>query len=441
LDYVEIKPKEFAAEVKVDEGAIKAYFDEHRENYRIAAKRNFVYVRFVPRDYLNEVDPTDTEIEEFYRLHQDDYKQPKKVRARHILFRISEKAQTSEIQKVLAEARKVFALARKGDDFAGLARKYSEDSTASKGGDLGYFKREDMVKPFADSAFSLKKGEISDLVRTRFGLHIIKVEDIEDESLQPLAEVKEAVLQSFKEEGASEIARQRAETFIDASRALDDLLKVAADQGLEVKESGFVAASEPIPQLGPYLEINEVIFSLQPQEFSPVLSVGADQLVAQLAGIEDSRLQEFTEVQEKVRQDWRAVQSRGIASKKAEEWFATSRKEGTLAEVARRNKLEIKKTGLFTAISPAQPLGNQRDLIITAFALTPEQPVAPEVYEVNDTFIIIQLQAREPASEEEFQKAKDNLARQLLQVKKEQTFSRWVTGRRQQSDIKILQEL
>jgi peptidyl-prolyl cis-trans isomerase D len=333
------------------------------------------------------------------------------------------------------------ALARKGDDFATLARKYSKDSTASKGGDLGYFTRTDMVKPFADVAFSIQKGEISDLVRTRFGLHIIKVEDIKESVPQPLDEVREAVIRSLKEERARDIALQRAEAFIDESRALDDLQKAAAAQGLEVKETGFFAADEAIPQLGRYSEINEIIFSLQPMEVSPALALGEARVVAQLMEIQDSRIPELAEVLEKVRKDWTAEQSRILARKQAEEWLETARQEGTLAEVARRNKLEIRKTDPFTALSPAGLLANQRDLVITAFALTPEEPVAPEVYEIDNTFAIFQLEDREPAPEEEFQKEKDNLARNLLQIKQEQTFNLWITARRQQSDIKILQEL
>jgi hypothetical protein len=80
-------------------------------------------------------------------------------------------------------------------------------------------------------------------------------------------------------------------------------------------------------------------------------------------------------------------------------------------------------------------------MVITAFSLTPEQPVPSEVYEVNGTFIIMQLEESQPASENGFQQEKDNLAKQLLQAKKEQTFSRWINGRRQQADIKMLQEL
>ena len=441
LAYVQIDPQDFKNQVKVDEEAVRDYFDKHRENYRLADKRNILYVRFVPQDYLAEVEVTDQEIEEFYQLHQDDYREPKKVHARHILFRISENAKTAEIQEILDRAKKVLDLARKGDNFAELARKYSDDSTASKGGDLGYFKSGDMVKPFADSAFSLKKGEISDLVRTRFGVHIIKVEDIKEEAVKPLAAVKETVRQSLKEERSREIALQRADSFIDLSRALDDLQKAAAEAGLEVKESGLFAAEEPVPQLGRHPEINDIIFALRPKEISPAFSIGDDQLVAQLVEIQDSRLEEFAEAQERVQEDWITEQSEVLARKQAQEWLETARQEGNLAEVARRNKLKINKTGLFTTISPAPPFGNQRDMVITAFSLTPEQPVPSEVYEVDGKFIILQLEDSQPASENGFQKEKDSLAKQLLQAKKEQTFSRWINGRRQQADIKMLQEL
>ena len=441
LAYVQIDPQDFKNQVKVDEEAVRDYFDKHRENYRLADKRNILYVRFVPQDYLAEVEVTDQEIEEFYQLHQDDYLEPKKVHARHILFRISENAKTAEIQEILDRAKKVLDLARKGDNFAELARKYSDDSTASKGGDLGYFKSGDMVKPFADSAFSLKKGEISDLVRTRFGVHIIKVEDIKEEAVKPLAAVKENVRQSLKEERSREIALQRADSFIDLSRALDDLQKAAAEAGLEVKESGLFAAEEPVPQLGRHPEINDIIFALRPKEISPAFSIGDDQLVAQLVEIQDSRLEEFAEAQERVQKDWITEQSEVLARQQAQEWLETARQEGSLAEVARRNKLKINKTGLFTTISPAPPFGNQRDMVITAFSLTPEQPVPSEVYEVDGKFIILQLEDSQPASENGFRKEKDSLAKQLLQAKKEQTFSRWINGRRQQADIKMLQEL
>jgi peptidyl-prolyl cis-trans isomerase D len=441
LAYALIDPDDFKDKVELNEEAVRGYFDKYRENYRLPAQRNMLYVRFIPRNYVEDVSLTEEDVEEYYRLHQDDYKQPKKVRARHILFRIAQGAKTSDIQEIQRKAQRVLEMARRGDDFAKLARKYSEGPTASKGGDLGYFTRGQMAEPFADSAFSLEKGEISDLVRTRFGLHIIKVEDIREESSQPLPEVRQAVLKSLKEDRAGEIAWRRAQSFADQSRALDDLQKAALEHDLEVKESGFFAVDEPIPTLGRFPGVSDIIFSLQPREISPVLSVGEDQLVAQLVEIQDSRLQDFAEVEDKVRQAWIGEQSRNLAHQQALEWLETARKQKSIDSLAHSNNLEIKETGLFTAVSPAKSLENQRELVVAAFALTPDQPVLSNVYELDGKFAIVQVEQHQAASEQEFREQKETLAAQLLQAKQEQTFNRWITARRQQSDIRILQEL
>jgi peptidyl-prolyl cis-trans isomerase D len=441
LAYLQIEPEEFIDQVKVDEEALKDYFQEHREEYRLEAKRNVVFVRFSPQDYLQEVDPSEAEVEDYYRLNPDNYREPPKVRARHILFRLPEKPSPAKTQVVREKALEVLALARKGDDFAILAEKYSEGPTAPKGGDLGYFTRTDMVEPFSDAAFSMKKGEISDLVQTRFGFHIIKVEDIQEDSIKPLEEVKEDIIRSLQEEGARDIVRQKAQSFADKARALDDLAQAAVDMGLKSTESGFFAANESIPQLERQDDLADVFFSMQIKEITPALGLEDGEVVAQLLEIQDARLPEFAEVKEEVTADWIAAQSKVLARKQAEEWLTEARQRGNLEELARDNNLELKETGLFAALSPVPPLSGQPDLVVTAFALTEEQPVVPEVSEVSDNFYLFQLKERRPASEEEFQEAKNNLADNLLQVKRDEALKRWVEARRQQSDVKILQEL
>jgi peptidyl-prolyl cis-trans isomerase D len=441
LVYVQILPNRFADRVDVDEKAIESYFEEHLESYRVAARRNIVYVRFTPDELVNEIEVTDAEVEAYYQLHQNDYHQPKKVRARHILFKLPQKTVDSQVQAVEKRAQKVLASARKGDDFADLARKHSEDTSASKGGDLGYFGRSDMVKPFADAAFSLEEGEISDLVRSRFGFHIIKVEHIQQDLVRPLAEVRESVIQSVKKDRARELAQERAESFVDETRALDDLREAAAAWDLSAAESGFFAANNAIPQLGRQPEFSELIFSLEPKEVSPVLSIREDKVVAQLLEIQDSRLPDFSEVKEAVKADWVVERSEELARKQAQEWLSSAREENSIIPLARRHGLELKRTGPITSLSTVPVLGNQRDLLVTAFALVPEQPVAPEVYEIGGTFVIVQLQAREPAPEAGFDNEKDAVARRLLEIKRQQAFRRWLTAQRQQSEVKILQEL
>jgi len=441
LAYALINPASFTDQVKLDREAITRYFDEHRESYRLPATRKVVYVRFSPRDYLDEVKPSEGEIEDYYRLHQDEYQQPKKVRARHILFRIPANATTPQIQAIVDRAKNVLNQAQGGEDFAALARKYSEDTSAGNGGDLGYFSQTEMEKPFAEAAFSLKKGEISDLVRTRFGIHIIKVEDIRDAVSSPLADVRERVVNALKQEKAADIARDRARSFADAARVTEDLNKAAAVEHLQPKEAGPFAANAPIPGLGSAPDLNKALFSLQIRDISRPLDVGQAQIVAQIVEIEESRLPDFDAAKEGVTRDWVAEEGKRLARQRAEEVLKLARQDGDLAAVARRYGLSIAETGPFTFFSPAPALGNNRELVTAAFALTPEHPIAADPFDVRGNIVLIQLRSREPASEEKVQNEKDALAERLREAKQESVFQRWLTSLRQQADIKVLQKL
>ena len=441
LAYVMINPASFTDQVKLDGDAISRYFADHRESYRLPATRKIVYVRFSPRDYLDAVKPSEAEIEDYYRLHQDEYQQPKKVRARHILFRIPANATTPQIQAIVDRAKNVLNQAQGGEDFAALARKYSQDTSAGNGGDLGYFSEKDMEKPFAEAAFSLKKGEISDLVRTRFGIHIIKVEDIRDAVSSPLADVRERVVTALKQEKAADIARDRARSFADAARVAEDLNKAGAAEHLQIREAGPFAANAPVPGLGSAPELNKALFSLQVRDISRPLSLGQDQIVAQIVEIGESRLPDFDEAKERVTKDWVAEESKRLARQRAEEILKVTRQEGGLAGVARRYGLNIAETGPFPFFSPAPALGNNRELVTAAFALTPEHPVASDPFDVRGNIVLIQLRSREPAPEETVQNEKDALAERLREAKQESAFQRWLTSLRQQADIKVLQKL
>jgi peptidyl-prolyl cis-trans isomerase D len=441
LTYVLINPASFTDQVKPDEKAIAQYFADHRHSYRLPATRRIVYVRFAPRDYLGEVKPSEAEIEDYYRLHQDEFQQPKKVRARHMLFRIPANATTAQIQAIVDRAKNVLNQARQGEDFAALARKYSEDTSAANGGDLGYFSEKDMERPFAEAAFSLKKGEISDLVRTRFGIHIIKVEDIREGVRAPLADVREQVVAAIKQEKAADIALDRARAFADAARVAEDLSKAAAAEHLQTREAGPFAANAPIPGLGSVPEVNKALFSLQVKEISRPLPVGQDQIVAQVVAVEESRLPDFDEVKDRVTKDWVAEESKKLARQRAEEILKVALQERELAGAARRYGLNIAETGPFSFFSPAPALGNNRELVTVAFALTPEHPVAPNPADVRGNILLIQLRSREPVPEEKLQSEKDALAKRLLQAKEEAVFQRWLTSVREQADIKVLQKL
>jgi parvulin-like peptidyl-prolyl isomerase len=173
---------------------------------------------------------TDEELKEHYEKNKQRYVEPEKIKASHILFKVekntlkpeelkkmtpeqrkeSEKKATAAAKKSAeAKAKKVLKKAKKkGADFAELAKQYSEGPTATKGGDLGYFSKRRMVKPFSEAAFKMKVGDVSDLVETRFGFHIIKVFDKKPEVQKPFEEVSEQIRRSLEGRRKNDMRRQ-----------------------------------------------------------------------------------------------------------------------------------------------------------------------------------------------------------------------------------------
>ena len=138
------------------------------------------YLKFEPGNYVAKVEISEDEISEYYEEHPDEFQNPKTVEARHILIKVGQDAADEEVAKAKDKIQDILKKARSGQDFAELARQYSEGPSKDKGGLLGSFRREAMVKPFADKAFSMQAGDISEPVRTRFGWHIIKVEKVNE---------------------------------------------------------------------------------------------------------------------------------------------------------------------------------------------------------------------------------------------------------------------
>jgi peptidyl-prolyl cis-trans isomerase C len=155
---------------------------------------------------------TDKETKAFYDNHPDLFKQPEQVRAGHILIKIEPGADQQKKALAMEKIKKVQKELKDGQDFAELAKKYSEDKASSaKGGDLGYFTRGEMVKPFEDAAFGLKPNEVSDIVETQFGYHLIKVYDKKPGKILAYGEIKDLLAQRLRQEKT----QQEAAKYID----------------------------------------------------------------------------------------------------------------------------------------------------------------------------------------------------------------------------------
>lgn len=202
----------FNALLKKNDVGLDEYKSQIKEQILLRKVQNFA-VR--SRVQLNE-----KEIEEYYAKNIDKFKEPDEVKARQIFFLTEENSPPEEVNKVRNKAEAVLRMAKSGADFAELASKYSEDVSGEKGGDLGFFKRGEVLPAIEKAAFSLNEDEISELVRTKYGFHIIKVEKLRVSQEKPLAAVKDKIKEALFRKKAEEKLEQwlnelREDAFIE----------------------------------------------------------------------------------------------------------------------------------------------------------------------------------------------------------------------------------
>ena len=182
--------------MNLSEDAIKSQF-----------KRDRAIQEFMDKEFIEKVTISDKEIKAYYDSKRDLFKQPEQVRASHILVSVDSKGGASQKAEARKKIEKIQQKLHKGEDFAALAKEFSQCPSSAKGGDLGYFKRGQMVKPFEEAAFALNPGEVSDIVETRFGYHLIKVVGKKAEGTIAYEDVKDRLGQYLKQEkGKKEVS-------------------------------------------------------------------------------------------------------------------------------------------------------------------------------------------------------------------------------------------
>ncbi len=227
-----LKNADFASKVNITDEMVKAYYEKNSANFEVPEAVKAEYVILNAEALAAQVSVNDTEINEFYKANAKQFTTEEQRSARHILIAASEKAAPADKEKARAKAQALLEQIRKNPDlFAKLAKENSDDPGSKEaGGDLGVVAKNAMVKPFEDAVFRLKKDEISDLVQTQYGYHIIQLTSLSAGSVKPLAEVKDQIVADIKKQKAGKAYGEAVEAFTDAVYQQPDSLKGVADK-------------------------------------------------------------------------------------------------------------------------------------------------------------------------------------------------------------------
>ena len=430
--YISFDTEEMLAD-RIPRKDLKTFFDENREAYRKPEQRKIRFAR-IP------IDPEAVEVsEEQIQSRLPDVTDTVQVRARHILIRVPDEAQEAELEK---KARRILQEARSGKDFGQLARQYSEDTAnAQSGGDLGFFGRGKMVPEFEEVAFSLRPGEIGDLVRSPFGFHIIQVVEaphLDANQRRPIAEFQ------LRQELASQQAQELAKQISDQLKGGTSLEEVAQDHGLAVRESDYFGLGDTIPGLYARSDFNQRVFNLTKGQTTEPYQASGTYLVAELVDIRPLEMAKFEDVIDRVRTDYRSSKGHELAREKATQFSRQARQQSRFEALSKEQGLPLTTTAFFKKGATIDdtlkfsPLLHDR-----AFTMKVGEVSAP--IRVTTKYVVFQVVDKSELDERKLEAEKPQLRGELEAQKRNAFFQSYIQNvieqLRNQDRITINQEL
>ncbi len=441
VDYVNFNPERYTGINPAGED-LKAFFDRNKEAYKTEDKIKIGYLMFEPGSYASKATVEEKDINEFYEANIDKFKRPKTVEARHILLKVEEGESTEVVEEKRIKAGNILKMIKEGQPFEDLAKKYSDCPSRSQGGFLGAFQKKDMVEPFAGTAFSLKPGEISEPVLTRFGWHIIKTEKVNEEKLFSLQETRGAILKKISEDKAKNFAYDEAEAVYNDALQMKDLTKAAEKRGLTIKSTDYFSRSEASRITGidnPSLITSEA-FAMPEKEISDVKETGSGYAIIQVLGKMAAKISELKDVNDAVKADLVKEKQNQKAEKEAGALLAALKNGGDMAKESARYGLSVSETGFFKRNENIPNIGQEPQITEAAFTLSKERLFPESAVRGTKGYYVIRFKEKKDPPAEGFDKEKDNIGKALLEQKKIKTFDAWLAQAKSRSKIEVDKE-
>lgn len=434
VDYLAVNPETFVARAKPTEAELKAYYEKHRDKFRVPEKIKVRYVVIRSQDFLKQAEISPQEIEEYMKEHSSELVRAKVIRVREIFLALPEKATDAQRRKVKQQAEELLKQVRQGQDFARLARTSSQDEAGRKqGGDLGPISRGKKGAAWDKVAFALTPGEVG-LAQTGKGYHLMKLEEIKETEDIPEAETKAMAVEKLKQAKSQKLARDEAKR-LQAETARASFMEVMKKSHLTPQETPFFTQSEPIPDLGVVKAFNQEAFTLKPKEVG-VAEVPQGFAVMQAMNRQPASLPPFDQAKDKVRQAVTRMQAQVMAEKEAGQLLKRLRQGESLSKVAAQAGLPLKDSGYFTRLQgfKQQPLAEP--LTSASFLLSKQQPYPDKPILWQDKYYLLAFKDRKMPPPEEFQQEREDLARLVLQNKRQVLLEAWFQEEWQRAQVR-----
>jgi peptidyl-prolyl cis-trans isomerase D len=421
LDYVLIKPEELVSKITPEESEIAAAYSKNRTRYQVPEKRSVRYGLVDLSQIRQSLQVSDDQLKIQYMQNIQQYQVPSRVHVQHILLMTVGKTD-AEVDEIKKKADEILKQVKKGGKFDDLAKKYSEDpGTKDKGGDLGWIVQGQTVAEFEKTAFGLNPGQISDLVRTQYGFHIIKVLEKEQAHTKTFDEVKESLrpnlLLAQTDKQAGDIADKLSSEIRKSNKvSLDEL---ARQYHLTTGETRAVAANDSLIELGNSPELKDAIFSLRAGELKLPVKTDRGYVVMVIKEIQAAHQGTLEEVRDRIIGDLKRDKSTELAKSKAEELVRRVKGGEKFDAVAKALGLEAKTSEPLARNGTIPGAASGRQLS-EAFRSKAGDLAAP--LSLGQNWMVYRVAEKVDANPADFEKQKSELTTQALQSKRELAF-------------------
>ncbi len=460
LNFIRLARKDFVQKATVSAEELKSYYDQNQEELKEPLKVSVEYIANPHSQYSSKIEVSEKDTEEYYNLHRDKkFHQDYAIRLRQIFFRNPTRKDPKKKEAIRAKAEQVLGQAQAGKDFAKLAKENSDDFSASSGGDTGFLSRGDILPVLEEAAFALKKGEISTLLESPNGLHILKGVETREEKTKTLKEAKDEIIRTIKKERGTEQALQAAET--DRAKALEgeSLSAIAEKRGLSVKVTPFFREEEGLKDVGPVDAFYTTSFTLTPEEISPVVEGPKATYLIKLKDRKERHLPALEAIRGDVTKMVKEKKAMEMATEKAATLLAELKEKKDIQQLASQDDLRVEETGLFfrnlkqdiqtaNVMSKFQGLEAFSTLRIPKIGildgiptgglpLSAQQPIANEVYSGKDAVYILTFKEGQAADMKNFERQKDFLLEAALKARQESALVQFMEGLKSRARIEV----
>jgi peptidyl-prolyl cis-trans isomerase D len=439
FDYAVLRKDDLAKQINPSEAELKAFYERNKATYNNSnpEKRKVQYVVLDTAKIEAGVSVSHDDLQAYYDQHRDDYRVPEQVNVSHILIKTplpgpDGKVDAKGVEEARKKAEDVLKQLKAGGNFSELAKKYSEDPGSGKnGGSLGWIGKGRTVPEFEQTAFSLSKGATSGLVQSSYGFHIIRLDDKQAAHAKTLDEVKDQIEGAIRQQKAAQAAANQVNALLAQARS-EGLEKAAAAKGLNVINTDFVSRTDNLPGIGSSPQFVSAVFGEAEKAPPDQVQVAQGYAVFDVLAVKPASTPTFEEIRSRVEEEFRNERVAALLTQKTQELADRAKAEHDLKKAAKEAGAALKTSDFVLPDGQVPDIGSMSGGAAVAFSLKPGEISGP--IGNGTTGVVLSVLDRQEPTAQDFEAKKDQIRDALIQNKQGEMFGLFLTNLRAQME-------